>query len=215
MGVVKLHEIRLLNRPSFGYKLFAAIDVVGDVIGIPFVFGFVLAGRVANDDGVERDEVFGQFQDGGDILAAILVGESAGPDSSETHSVGGQKDVLGGGGAVLHPEHAGLAVKCLLHVAAHHDGKGCVRGHACVGVGLGQLFQLCPVGDHHEVPRLLVHRGRRRHARTEQLLDLRRIHGLVEVTAHGGACRDVLQRSIFVTVCLLSICYVFRRKHHR
>ena len=82
LGVVKFHEVGLLDGTGHLFGLLATIDVVGDVLGFPLVLGFVLSGGVADDDGVQRDEGLGQLQDAGDVFAAVLVGESAGPDGA-------------------------------------------------------------------------------------------------------------------------------------
>jgi len=200
LGVVKFHEVGLPDWTGIRLRFPASIEVVGDILGVPLVFGFLFVSGIANDDGAKRDEVFGQFQDGGNIFAAFPVGVGASPYGAESQGICGQQDVFGGGGTVLNPKLPGRAVKGLLHVAANHDGEGRSCRHTRIRAGFGKLFQLCLVGDYHEVPRLFVHRRGSRHSSAQQLLNLDGIHRFAEVFAHGGAGRDVLQRRILVIV---------------
>ena len=208
---VEEDEIRLGNLLLFLLPLLdgelIAINVVGDIFGFPFVFGLVVFVGVADHDDVERDEVFGQFQHLRNGFAALLVGVSARPHRAQTHRMGGQEDVFGGGGAVLHPKLARFTTQGLLHVATHHNGQRRTGEHVGIGVGFGERLQLRFVVHHHEVPRLTVHCGGCRHSRTQQLLNGCHIYGFVGVAAHRSPRGDVFQHRVPRHARFLGVCF--------
>ncbi len=95
-----------------------------DVCGGVFVFGLVVAGRVAERHGCQRNDVFRKRKAFANAVDALHVGVHAGPHGAEAEGVSGEKEIFSGGGNVLNPETAvdSFAVAHFRHVGAGNYG---------------------------------------------------------------------------------------------
>ena len=86
------------------YELLHCVPaVIVDVGGGVFVFGLVVAGRVAERHGCQRDDVFRKRKTLANAVDALHVGVHAGPYGTEAEGVSGEKEIFSGGGNVLNP----------------------------------------------------------------------------------------------------------------
>ena len=130
--------------------------VVSDVALVPLVFWRYLAGRVANDDGVERYEGFRKSEHLSHCLTAFGRRISTRPHCSQTKGVCGKKNIFACCRDILNPEVLAATLQRLAHVATDNDGKWCFLGKGCVGIGLGKTVKQLAVGDDDKMPRPLI-----------------------------------------------------------
>jgi len=70
--------------------LASSVDVVGNVLGLPLVFGRGLLVRIADDDGAEWDDVLGHAERLCHLSGAFRDGVEARLNGTEAEGVGGQ-----------------------------------------------------------------------------------------------------------------------------
>ena len=117
------------------------------------------------------------------------------PDRPQSLGDDRKQQVLGGGGAILHPI-AGVFFE--RRVAADQDPDRRLKRHARVGVKAGDSVEHGAVADDDEMPRLLVPRGRGGHGGLEEFRDVRFTHRLGGVLSDAATAMDPLKRHVFL-----------------
>ena len=119
--------------------------------------------------------------------------------------MGSQQQVLGGSRQVVHPEVACLSLERLGHVATGYDSTARLVLATRIRHLFADLFEQFFVGDHHELPRLLIQCTRSSHSGTQELFDLLVGQFLAGELAHRHTRLDSLQHHL----CLLHLCRLF------